>query len=324
MGNEQRYLKNKEGFLNNMYNYQQKTKDIYYGIFKHHILQHELYKGKDLRDFTKEEIEYIIMNVKTKSERSKRVIYTAVNNYLGYIRESTNDILNTKKIIDVDKNLLEQKYLSLEDCYRAAVEAEIQGVPYGEIVAFLLARYGVSGKGNKFLLNLRWDDIDEESKSIRIKDNDLGIVRYIPIDRKLIKWIREAKEEKGYVLMARNGSDRMIEYIDKGYVLKVIKADKDRVENFTLYTFFKRVILASGMLRTKINDLVTARKIDLILEIEKTRTPRVSDFIKISELISPECGDGAYSLLIKDYKKLYPDKEIIKDTNKIRTKNIKE
>lgn len=300
---------NKLNYLNEVYD-NIKTIEVYWGIFQRFIHFQEVNKNKDLYSFDDYEIKEILISIPTTSTRTKRLAWTAIEQYLGwaikreYRLDLTNpcDYININDILKVNKGALAKKIYSLDEVYRFAAEAEIKGNTYQEILLMLLARYGVVGKEASWLINLKTEDIDLDNNIINVFEDE-KLVSQLKFDDRLKSWLEKAKEETGFETNGKNDSIRVINYYDNGYVLKSTKINSTTIEKMVIYGYMSRICSNLGINKISLSDLARSRKFDLLDEIRNKKIRlTVEDVKNVSDKFQPNSSYSTYSTLLNDYR----------------------
>lgn len=307
------YLQNKENFLKES-DYGEATKELYIKMFNSFVLKLEESKEKDLYDFDKSEIEDTIKYAPTKSERTKRTLFSAINSYREWAMERgfnttgnpcssiiINDILN------LNKKAINKGYYKLEDIYEI-LDKNKDDINYNEGIAMLLARYGLEIKRMPYV---KFEDVDKENKLLTIYASAKRdkILTYLPIDDKLIYYID--KTDKETIVTTKK---RAFEYINTGYILKVMAIDSDytetdyidvMLEKTSIYTRYNKIFAKTGIKRISITDLVRSRKLDLLFDIYDNNGILTYDNVReVNKLITGSDSLTSVNNLKKDFELL--------------------
>lgn len=312
-----KFQKMKIEYLNEVYD-NEKTQEVYWGVFQRFVHFLELNKNKDLYMFNAEEIEELLQSLPTTSIRTKRAAWTAIYKYLdwsinrGYNYTGVNPCKDIKieDILKINKNALAKKIYSLEEVYKIAEIAYINGSLAQEILALLLPRYGILGRESSWLINLKCEDIDYVNRVIHIYDEeDNTIERIIEIDDNLINWLEKAKDETGYTVKGKQNSVRPITFYDYGYVFKTTRRDNEKINKMVLYGYMQRICENAGVNKISFSDLVRSKKIDMLNKIKEEKGElKIEDFKYVSNFFSPNSSYTTYSTLLNDYKILTGEK----------------
>lgn len=305
-----KFQKNKLNYLNEVYD-NERTQEVYWGVFQRYIHYHEVNKNKDLYSFSSSEIEDLLLSIPTSSTRTKRAAWTAICKYLdwatnrGYNSTGINPCKDIKieSVLKINRKALAKKVYSKDEIYNIVNTAYRRGSQSQEILAVLLPRYGILGKESSWLINLKWQDVDRESKKIYIRDYEDNIIAVIDIDDRLINWIDKAKLENGYDVVGKAGKDRKITFYDNGYVFKTTRRDSEKINKMIIYGYVSRVCKNSDVEKISLSDLVKSMKFELLDDLKKRKGELdVEDFKYISNLFNPNESYSTYNSLLNDYK----------------------
>lgn len=308
---------NKLNYLNEVYD-NLKTIEVYWGIFQRFIHFQEVNKDKDLFLFDDYEIRELLISAPTNSRRTKRLVWTAIEQYMAwaisreYRLDSNNpcDYIDINEMLKVNKKALAKKIYSLDEIYEYAVKAERKGNTSQEILLMLLARYGVVGKEASWLINLKHEDIDFNNNVVRIYEDE-KLISELDFDDRLKGWVEKAANEKSFKVSGKNGSTREINYYDNGYVFKSTKVDAEKIEKMVVYGYMGRICSNLEINKISLTDLLRSRKFDLLDEIKESNGGKltIDDFKSVSDKFNPKSSYSTYTTLLNDYK-LLTDVEI--------------
>lgn len=307
------YLQSKENFLKES-DYEEATKELYIKMFKSFVLKLEESKGKDLYDFDKTEIEDTIKYAPTKSERTKRTLFSVISSYREWAMErgfnTTGNPCNSiiiNDILNLNKKAIDKGYYKLEDIYEI-LDKNKDDINYNEGIVMLLARYGLEIKRMPYL---KFEDVDRENKLLTIYTSAKRdkILTYLPIDDELIDYID--KTDKETVVITKK---RTFEYINTGYILKVMAIDSDytetdyidvMLEKTSIYTRYNKIFAKTGIKRISITDLVRSRKLDLLFDIYNNNGILTYDNVReVNKLITGSDSLTSVNNLKKDFELL--------------------
>lgn len=306
--NFDKFQYNKLEYLNEVYD-NLSTMEVYWGAFQRFIHFQEVNKNKDLYLFNDYEIEELLISIPTTSKRTKRIAWTAIAQYLAWAVEKEYrfdldnpcNYININEMLKVNRRALSSKIYSLDKIYRFAAEAEIKGNTYQEIVTMLLARYGVIGKENSWLINLKNKDIDLDNNIINIFENN-KLISKLTFDDRLKSWIEKAKNETGFEVNGKNNSIRVINYYYFGYVLKSTKPSSKTIKKMAIYGYMNRICNNLNIKKISLSNLLMSRQFDLLDEIREIKGRlTVEDFKNIYEQFNPNSSYSTYSRLLNDY-----------------------
>lgn len=307
------YLQNKENFLKES-DYGEATKELYLKLFNTFVEKLEESKEKDLYNFTKKEIEDTVKYATTKSERTKRTLYSAINSYIEWAIERgfnttgnpcSSIIINN--ILNLNKKAIVKGYYKLEDIYEI-LDKYKDDINYNEGIVMLLARYGLEIKRMSYL---KFEDVDRENKLLTIYTSVKRdkILTYLPIDDELIDYID--KTDKETIVTTKK---RAFEYINTGYILKVMAIDSDytetdyidvMLEKTSIYTRYNKIFAKTGIKRISITDLVRSRKLDILFDIYDNNGAITYDNVReVNKLITGSDSLTSVNNLKKDFELL--------------------
>ena len=131
-------------------NFAEITKKQYFNILAGETIINtlELSKGKDLYDFTLEELTNLIINYPTTNTDTKYFVKSIISRYFDYainrglITTGINlaDLID-KKYLATSKNILEKNYMRLKDFY--SYVNSLKATSNVDIMILVLLRYGV-------------------------------------------------------------------------------------------------------------------------------------------------------------------------------------
>lgn len=282
-----KYQLSKLKMLNDSYP-NKSTKITYFTIYQTNLHSAEELKGKDLMNFTTKEIEDLIETLLYAYDTTRQNLITFTNLYCEWaveeklIKKNPCSKLKRDKIKTNPKIFLSNKIYGKTKFYDM-IELLEQKTKLPNIIPLILARYGIVGKNLNAMINLRWNDIDENSKIVYINNMQL------PIDHKFIEYIHKAK---AYIESPRTGGKNTVRYCDYGYVLKKAfneNNEKDEHETTKYATIFNRTNEASksiGIARIPFKNLLLTRQFELLLEIRKYGRLKQEDFEYIVKIFN--------------------------------------
>lgn len=321
MTNVSRFKANKINFLEEHYP-NEATKEIYYDIWESCINYLEEIKQKDLYSFDSEEIQELMATIPTYSTSRKENVATFMNNYFEYC--IGKGWINTNPMQSLDRNLLtrvnsktiKKMMLSKRQVHIMCSKMVDSGHVF-QVLPFILARYGVMGDKLNDMINLRWEDIDRENMQVNIVDKETGEVRSFDIDKLFLYWIDRAKNteeyevKKYYKTKKKEDIQKIIKFIDYGYVLKV--TDSSYFENSItqdsdyVYREMIKIANASKIKKPTLNSLQKAEKIERLLKIRENRKLTTDDVFKVVKEFDPNGARSNYTTLRRDYESLTKD-----------------
>ena len=334
------YEINKNTFIAENYT-SEKSMAIIWNRYTANILSSEKRKGKDLAKFSSEEISGLMASIISSSENTKTSIYGFVEKYVtlqynrGEILSNPIDKINKEDVVKVNKKMVELKMTSIEQVdkllermYTLHLQEEDEIVEEDEIdpktgkkkrkqskkglnvfnfISILLSRYGILGRDMISMVNLRWEDINEEKMTVQIRD-EFDNIKELPIDEIFLKWIHRAKLEDVQV------NNRNCAVIDNGFVIKTSAGSKSQSEKpvkNTIYTNYKISFERVGEYIISFKDLKNSRIIELLLEIRKYRKVSNYDILDVISLFeSGEINAGRWNTLANLFFTLFNEQPV--------------
>jgi integrase len=200
-------------------------------IFKvSQVVEYEL--GKDLSDFTREELKRLFYSYTPKTVYSSKANVTWVSKYIDWsIAEGYTKGINPLSTIDTEwkeqfanKNL--KKYWTdkeISDIVSVKIRANYQD---GAIVVLLFS--GIRGAGNSEILNLRKKDVDRDKNILHVRDED-GSERDVFVSEECIRICLKAYEETEYEKMNGNASPDIkaprAQLVDNDFIVKSVNTN---------------------------------------------------------------------------------------------------
>ncbi|MEW5569693.1 phage lytic cycle repressor MrpR family protein [Rossellomorea marisflavi] len=321
----------KEEFLNTYDN--EGTKNTIRYVFLASRLN-EVPLGKDLYDFSKEEIGKVIAETKPKSTAIARTKAIFINQYISWAISNNyrkNAINPLQKEANeewlksfVDPNL--KQFISLNDLH----EMESQLINYQDIAVLRLLFEGVYGQASSEIRNLKFEDINQSSGEIRLYDDKKG-ERKITVSQSTLDILNKAYDQKIY--QNNNGEttrQKETDLLDNEYVVRptkrgrviegrvsqtvVMKRIKMISELFDMEDMTPKSITRSGMIYMAYRLLKESGKKELTKDIFEAVGDRFN-LTKIHQVSSINNQEYSYhnrtvmSEFINEdnIKKLYPD-----------------
>ena len=262
----------------------------------------EVAKGKDLYQFTDEEIKNLIKNYSTLYILSKWNFYTIVNMYiqwtvdigLNYVGNPC-DRINTSELIVINETALEETYQELDVFYNNILELECSDI---DKMLMVLLRYNV--KLNK-VADVKWDDIDKENMCVNTLSKK-GELLQLPIDNMFLMFADKAKNCNEYIPI-ESEYNHSYEYVDEGFVVKRTTREDSVNAYFRLQAISKRNKIKPISCK-KLND---NRLYDLIGSAidNKTRTVSLKDFKKCVDIMNGKLSPGRYTIIKKTVEHIF-------------------
>lgn len=334
--NKSRFRANKINFLEENYS-NEVTKNIYYDTWESCINYLEEIKQKDLYQFNSEEIQELMATIPTASTSRKGNIVTFISNYFEYCISkgliNTNPIqsLNRDILTRVNSKAIKSKMMTKKQVHELCIKMSQSGHVF-QVLPFILARYGVMGDKLDSMINLRWKDIDRKNMKVYIMNRETGKMQSkFDIDDLFLYWIDKAKNAEEYEVKKYSKTtkkeelQKVIKFIDYGYVLKV--TDSDYFENSItqdadyVYREMIKVANTSKIKKPTLKNLLKAEKIEMLLKVRKKRKLVTDDVFKVVKKFDPNGARSNYTTLRRDYESLtkdtvYPSKtslELLRD-----------
>lgn len=301
-------------FLNELYDNINTLKNSW-SLYNNHVHPHELLLNKDAMFFDNTEVDELIANKFRYAYVTKNNIIQFIDTYKnwgvgrGDITGNSVQAMNRKSASKDLARVLINKVWGLGDFYNLLIDIETKST-LTNVLPFLLARYGITGKELIHARQLRWEDIDIDNKRVKIIDNG-QLIRMIDVDARFLQWI-----DKFRTSTDEEGSE------DYGYVLKKSsKAKNDSIlENYN--TINNRTYIVSRALempRISFGDLQKSRYIDLLLDIRSNRKLTNDDFTWVISNFKDDITPNVSSVLKNYYESLTKDTVIAKN----RSGNVK-
>jgi integrase len=301
---------NKNTFINETQT-EMSAKINIWSFWKANIRYIEILKNKDLYEFSTQEIINILDTLPTSSWSRKSFALTFINQYCEWAC-SVKGLINVNPCLGIDKDevtkvnrtALENKIISLKEFYQIIKEIAYK-TTWQNVAPLLLARYGITGKGMKYMINLKFKDIDRDNKKVYIIEND-KVITSLEVDSDFIECIDIIEEENNY-------SQYVIEE-SKSYAS--INLDT-RITAQGIYGRVSQGFASIDMKRISFNDLLKARKIEKLLEVRRTKILNTNDIKDVIKIFNPESiSPGVYTALKNDYETLTGDKVVSANTKK--------
>lgn len=284
---------NKILMLNEKYD-NKRTELTYFIVYQTNLHDIEVQKNKDIMNFTTKEIENAINSIIYTYDTTRQNLLSFIRIYCnwamekGLIKKNPCNDLDTKKSKKNSKAFLEDKICGKSDFYNMLEEME-KNTKLPNLIPLLLARYGIIGDNLDKMINLKWEDIDEDTRVVFIKDENGKVICDLPIDDKFIEYIHKAKL---YSESPKVSGKNLVRYSDYGYVLKKAYSEKDvedEEKTVKYATVFNRVndcCKSIGIKRIPFKRLLLSRQIEILLEIRKYGRLQQKDFEYVVNLFN--------------------------------------
>ena len=269
------YQMDKVRWINNR-NIADNTKEIYLQHYNNYLNNAEKKYGKDLKFFTKDQIEDILqkkcVNLSINTIRS---IFTFCKTYCEYCLSKGDIKINPCKEIKpsrlVEKSeFLKSRLLGMDYFYNMCEKMMKATNNYNYIKPLLLARYGVNGKKSIFIRTLKYKDIDVDNMIINIKRDDGVIIRKLPIDDSFIKLLTKLSVEN-----IENNKDSIFK--SNEYILKNIVSNGKVMNYSTMNTAINNACSSINEHRISIGNLLLTRSIEILVSMRKKRKLTTDD-----------------------------------------------
>lgn len=288
-----KYQLNKIQMLNEKYK-NKKTQITYFTIYQTNIHYLETEKGKDLMQFSTEELELLLNSLVLSYNTVKQNILSFMKMYFmwgisyGYVEKNPCTDIKINKVKENNKMFLEDKVYGKSKFYEIIKEME-KNTKIPNIIPLVLARYGIIGMNLDKMINLKWEDVDMKKKIVFIKDEKGNLICDLPVDNKFIEYIKKAKL---YSETPSKEGKNLVRYDDYGYVLKkrYKEGEVDEDGKTVKYaTVFNRVNIACKSINIKrisLKKLLLSRQLEILLEMRRHGRLHQSDFEYVVTLFS--------------------------------------
>jgi|GEM_PF-4371432 len=322
------FLKSKVKYLFDNYDHEN-TLGVYWRTFKNYILTPEIDLGKNIYEFTSNEVEQMMLSIPAP-RNVKNTIYRLANLYIDWalkieklaMRTNPFDPFTADDLLIVNKKVIQNEYMSMDDVFDMAIISDKEGVPYQKIIVFILGRLGLYGKEGSYLADLRKTHINRETNTISIVDDMTGeILSQIPVtDERVYYWLECAENETQYDYrpyitennVARRGAELVFIESD-GRVLKSYNKKYDRVLKGNLYNALKEIFRINDRKLMGFKKLVRCAKFDqLDKRLKDNGKLTVTDVQEVQRMYEPTSTYSSYYTLKQDYESYNPNIKIEK------------
>ena len=314
------YIQNKLLWINEVKDlYSESTKQVYFDYLNLYTIPTERAMGKDLYNFTRNDIVELMKNSPKLKRRNVSTLWCAVNGYMKWANTrglcplgNPCDSLDMNDFIDVNVDAVKDTYIKLDEFWekinRYEKEFEISSQ---NLIILVLYRYGIMTKNIK---EVKYEDVDRENHILNVYNQDRTKLLYVlPIDDNFIKWVDKANDDIGFdYRIDKRKLDITVEYNDTGYILKTTSKfangkitrdndDSDKcISNATLYNRYNSIFETSKDLRMKMRDLNNSRKYDILYDIYDTKGElSVNDLETVNKMFT---GKTATQSLKEDFQ----------------------
>lgn len=181
---------NEELKLKFLSNYKENSRKTYKWIFSKTV-SHEEKLNKDLSQFNLDEILIIIKELKPKSVISAQSYGRIITTYVDYNNTKKMDVCNGDFYNLVDQS---KKYWSIKELNSITENL----VNYQDSVIVQLLFEGVNGFEHSEIRNLKLQDINFQSRRVKLFDDRKGI-RFITLSEKCINLLKGAAKQTKYL-----------------------------------------------------------------------------------------------------------------------------
>lgn len=282
------------------------TKKTIWSLYKNKVLYIEKLKDKYLYEMnTPEEIKDIVSSMPTTSQLNKRKLFDFINAYLTYCETITFQIsfnscnsLDVDEVCKVSEKSLINKLVSRDKLWSIVEEAK-ESIESNCMVGTILARYGIYGKEGNEILNLRWQDINRDDKTVTITDEEGNEVRKAYIDDERFYDFMQFAKDQVYVNFTRNTELIQIEdYVIKEGNMRIKDVQRNQMNLLNKQT---KMFRALNMKSISFKTMLDSYHIERLLEIRKNRKLITEDILNILRESNPGIGQGSYLGLEKLY-----------------------
>ena len=303
-------------FINAWYK-SDETKKTIWSLYKNKVLYIEKLKDKYLYEMnTPEEIKDIVASMPTTSQLNKRKLFDFINSYLTYcetitfqISFNSCDSLDPDEVCKVSEKSLINKLVSRDRLWEIVEEAK-ESIESNCIVGTILARYGIYGKEGSEILNLRWQDINKNNKTVTIVDKEGNEIRKAYIDDDRFYDFMQFAKNQVYVNFTRNTELVQIEdYVIKEGNMRIKDVQRNQMNLLNKQT---KMYKALNMKPISFSTMYQSYVIERLLEIRKNRKLITEDILNILRECNPGIGQGSYLGLEKLWNGIACGDKIIK------------
>ena len=282
------YQISKLRYLNNT-KFPERTKKAYWGHSKKFHSAEKIY-GRDLKNFTKEEIENVFRELVHLSPDTVKVIATFCNNYLEYCVSKDEIEANTYTDIKITELNFKISYQTLEEFFEDIYELDCTDVDRAMIT---LLRYGVKIDNSG---SIKWEDVDREKMVLTIHEKDK--VLKLPITKQFLMIIDNAKKCNIGMLHGKETP-----YLEYGYIIKLLKpSDLGYMEVGDIHNKITNLYKRNKLKKINVKNLVKHRIYDLLFEkLEENKKENINNISNddIGEVLRLIQGESKYGDVFK-------------------------
>lgn len=307
------YQKKKLEYLNDMYS-NISTLMINWNYYDVHVHNVEVELKKDLMFFSLDEIESIIANKFTLEYSSRIILETFIKQYFKW--GLAKGYTNINPMVNFDKDLvnktsykvLKNKIIDMNDFYKVYDRMKKLS-SFSNAIPYLLGRYGIVGKNCEWMSYLKWEDIDEEKKEVRIYGAGTEIITTLKVDDFFVNEIKEWKKWLNNQDYDKETSKNETIFYDYGYVIgrssaRFSKNIGGEIEpQATIYNRCYHACNDIDIKRISFINLVKSLQLDMCLRIRTERKVSTWDLLNVMKITKG--SDSAN--YISQFKKFYED-----------------
>lgn len=307
------YQKKKLEYLNDMYS-NISTLMINWNYYDVHVHDVEVELKKDLMFFSLDEIESIIANKFTLEYSSRIILETFIKQYFKW--GLAKGYTNINPMVNFDKDLvnktsykvLKNKIIDMNDFYKVYDRMKKLS-SFSNAIPYLLGRYGIVGKNCEWMSYLKWEDIDEDKKEVRIYGTGTEIITTLKVDDFFINEIKEWKRWLNNQDYDKETSKNETIFYDYGYVIgrssaRFSKNIGGEIEpQATIYNRCYHACNDIDIKRISFINLVKSLQLDMCLRIRVERKVSTWDLLNVMKITKG--SDSAN--YISQFKKFYED-----------------
>lgn len=291
------------------------TKQTWWSLWKNNIAYLEKIKNKDLYLFTSRDIVNVIRTFATSSYSRKEALYTFIQQYMSWACYQRNlifanpcDVIDKEELLKIESNAVRASIVGLDEFY-SMIEEMLEETSWFNVAPLVLARYGICGKEFKYMIDLRWDDIDYEKRRVRIEYEKDGETQefYLDVDDRFLEAIDKIRKDDSPI---GSDSNKKGGQVDNGFVLKSSVYVENPEARIDVNSAYRRMYLAfkeGKKDRISTNALLKSRRIDWLLERRKERRLKTFDIQECMTRFNPELTSVAYKPLKEEYEALTGD-----------------
>lgn len=273
--------------------------------------------GKDLYEFSREDILDLFSSNYTSSHTALRTFYSVGKSYSKWAtsRGFNKTQINSFDLVKFKEHILPM--LNVKGLTKEIIDEEqlwtiidlLKGKKNNQdLVCAMLPFYGVRGNKNEDIINLKKNDIDEEGNKIKVRNiDDEGneLVREVLLPERAMNLLIEAANETTYKKPGKN-TDVDYPLVDSSFIIRPLDSSKSKSSEFMTSTGIaartkKMFVAFAEELKEEKN--VVIREIFKNVNVEKISINNVYNSGKIHVLKQIESEKGA-ELDFNDYKEV--------------------